>query len=53
MRRAKCEKGFFFSFDYTSDAMREIGRFFKEEHRVIVPLTVQEILNEEIAHKLA
>jgi hypothetical protein len=24
MRRAKCDKGFFVSFDYSSDAMREI-----------------------------
>ncbi len=53
MRRAKCEKGFFVSFDYSSDAMREIERFFKEEHRIIVPLTVREILEEEIARKLA
>ena len=53
MRRAKCEKGFFVSFDYSSDAMREIDRFFREEHRIIVPLTVREILDEEIANKLA
>ena len=52
MRRAKCEKGFFVSFDYSEDAMREIGRFFTEEHRVIVPLTVRDILDEEIARKL-
>jgi DNA modification methylase len=37
MRRAKCEKGIFVSFDYTSDALREIDRFFREEHRVIIP----------------
>ena len=53
MRRAKCEKGFFVSFDYSEDALREIGRFFTEEHRVIVPLTVRDILDEEIARKLA
>ena len=53
MRRAKCEKGFFVSFDYSEDAMREIGRFFTEEHRVIVPFTVRDILDEEIARKLA
>jgi hypothetical protein len=53
MRRAKCEKGFFVSFDYTSDALREIDRFFREEHRIIIPLTVREILDEEIARKLA
>ena len=27
--------------------------FFKQTKRVIVPLTVQEILDEQIAHKLA
>jgi hypothetical protein len=53
MRRAKCEKGFFVSFDYTNDALHEIGRFFREEHRIIIPLTVREILDEEIASKLA
>ncbi|MEO6787358.1 MAG: DNA methyltransferase, partial [Chthoniobacteraceae bacterium] len=53
MRRAKCEKGFFVSFDYSGDAMTEISRFFREEHRVIIPLTVREILDEQIAHKLA
>jgi hypothetical protein len=53
MRRAKCEKGFFVSFDYTGDSLHEIDRFFREEHRVIVPLTVREILDEEIASKLA
>ena len=53
MRRAKCEKGFFVSFDYTGDAMTEISQFFREEHRVIIPLTVREILDEQIAHKLA
>ncbi|MCX6906538.1 MAG: DNA methyltransferase, partial [Verrucomicrobia bacterium] len=53
MRRAKCEKGFFVSFDYSSDALQEIGRFFREEHRIIIPLTVREILDEEIARKLA
>jgi hypothetical protein len=53
MRRAKCEKGFFVSFDYSSDALREIDRFFREEHRIIIPLTVRDILDEEIARKLA
>lgn len=53
MRRAKCEKGFFVSFDFTGDAMTEIGRFFREEHRIIIPFTVREILDEQIAHKLA
>ena len=43
MRRAKCEKGFFVSFDFSSDALREIQRFFVEEQRIIIPVTVQEL----------
>ena len=53
MRRSKREKGFFVAFDYTEDALREIDRFFKDDHAVIIPLTVQEILEEHIARKLA
>ena len=53
MRRAKREKGFFVAFDYSEDALREIDRHFREDHTVIIPLTVQEILNEHIAQKLA
>jgi hypothetical protein len=52
MRRSKCAKGFFVSFAFTDDALREIQRFFVEEHAVIVPLTVQEILDEQMAMKL-
>lgn len=36
-----------------SDAMREIDRFFKADHAVIIPFTVREILDEQIARKLA
>ena len=53
MARNDRKKGFFVSFDYSSDAMSEIGAFFKKSGRVIVPLTVREILDEQIAHKLA
>ena len=53
MRRAKCGMGFFVSFDFTSDAVREIQRFFVEEQRIIIPVTVRDILDEQIAHKLA
>ena len=52
MRRSKREKGFFVAFDYTEDALREIARFFKADRAVIVPLTVREILEEQIARKL-
>jgi hypothetical protein len=53
MMREDCEKGFFVSFDYSSDALTEIESFFKRSHKVIVALTVQEILEEQIAKKLA
>jgi SAM-dependent methyltransferase len=53
MRRAERKKGFFVSFDYSPDAIAEAGRFFEKEHRVIVPFTVREILDERIALKLA
>lgn len=38
---------------FPDGALREIDRFFKADHAVIVPLTVQEILDEQIARKLA
>lgn len=53
MMREDRKKGFFVSFDYTSDALHEIDAFFRRSGRVIVPLTVREILDEEIARKLA
>lgn len=46
-------KGFFVSFDYTSDALTEVNSFFRKSHKAIIPLTVCEILEEEIAMKLA
>ena len=41
MMREDCEKGFFVSFDYSSDALQEIESFFKRSHKVIVALTVR------------
>lgn len=52
MMRARRKKGFFVGFDFSSDAMTEIGQFFKREHIAIVPLTVREILDETIAQRL-
>ena len=52
MRRSKRDKGFFVAFDYSDDALREIDRYFKADHAVIIPLTVKEILDEQIARKL-
>ncbi len=53
LMRENCEKGFFVSFDYSADALTEIDAFFKRSHKVIVALTVNDILNEQLARKLA
>jgi DNA modification methylase len=53
MARENRTKGFFVSFAFTSDALSEISSFFRKSGRVIVPLTVQEILDDQIAQKLA
>jgi hypothetical protein len=49
MNREKRTKDIFVSFAYTADALKEISAFFKREGKVIIPLTVREILDEEIA----
>jgi SAM-dependent methyltransferase len=51
--RARRKKGFYVGFDFSSDALTEIDAFFRRQHTVIVPLTVREILDEQIAQKLA
>ena len=53
MMREDCDKGFFVSFDYSSDALTEVSQFFTRSGKVIIPLTVQEILEESLARKLA
>jgi len=53
MMREDCEKDLFTPFDYPSDALSEIESVFERSHKVIVALTVQEILDEQIAKKLA
>jgi hypothetical protein len=53
MMREDCEKGLFVAFDYSSDALTEASQFFKRTGKIIIPLTVREILDEEIARKLA
>lgn len=53
MMRGDRGKGFFVSFAFTADALTEIGRFFKQSGKVIVPVTVREILDKRIAMKLA
>ncbi len=53
MTRENRTKGFFVSFDFSRDALTEISSFFRKSGKVIVPLTVREILDEELAQKLA
>jgi DNA modification methylase len=53
MMRTDRAKGFYVSFDYTTDAEIEIDAFFRKTGKVIVPLKVTEILNEQLAKKLA
>lgn len=53
MHRENRTKGFFVAFAFSSDAMTEINSFFKKSGKVIIPLTVREILDEELAMKLA
>jgi site-specific DNA-methyltransferase (adenine-specific) len=53
MLRAGRKKGFFVGFDFSQEALAEIGDFFRKQHTIIIPLTVREILDEHIAQKLA
>ena len=53
LAREKRTTGFFVAFDYSSDAMTEIGAFFKRTGIMIRALTVKDILDEQIAGKLA
>ena len=52
MGREECDLGFFVSFAYTQDAETEVSRFFKQTGKRIKLLTVQEILDDQLAHKL-
>ena len=51
MRRAKCDKGLL-RFEFSGDALFEIDRFRRTTGCDIKPLTVREILDEEIAKKV-
>ena len=53
MRRAKWARGFVVSWAWSDGARREIQRFFGDERTIIVPLTVPEILAEQIASRVA
>ena len=46
-------KGFLVAFDYSAGALKEVDRCFRLIGKAIVPLAVREILEEQIARKLA
>ncbi|HEX7342624.1 MAG TPA: DNA methyltransferase [bacterium] len=52
MRRDSRERGIFVALEYSDDALREIARVQREDKLLIVPITVQEILDEEAAQKI-
>ena len=52
MQRQGRNKGFFVSFDFTKDAHQEIKRAAREHELEIIPVTVQEILDEEVHYSL-
>ncbi len=51
MIREERKLGYFVGFDFSGDALYEIDRFRRKEGREIKPLTVREILGEELAKK--
>ena len=51
MQRAKRKFDYFVDFEFTGDALFEIERFRRATGCEIKPLTVREILDEEIATK--
>jgi hypothetical protein len=53
MLRENRKKGFLVAFGYTADAEREINAFFTRTGSIILPLTVREILDEQLFRKLA
>jgi hypothetical protein len=53
MMREERMLGYSVGFEFTGDALFEIDRFRRKEGREIKALTVREILDEEIARKLA
>jgi hypothetical protein len=49
MMREERMLDYFVGFEFTGDALFEIDRFQRKEGREIKPLTVREILDEEVA----
>jgi hypothetical protein len=53
LSRERQPKGFFVAFGYSDDAMKEIDAHFRATGAVIIPFTVKDILEEQLARKLA
>ena len=53
MTREDRTKGFIVGFDFSSDAMTEISAFFRKSGKSIIPFTVKEILEDQLAQKLS
>lgn len=47
LMRTDKPKGFFVSFDFTSDALQEIRRFHQQSGKVIKPLRVEDMLDDD------
>lgn len=52
MHREDRQRGFFVSFDYSSDAVAECAAFHKKSGRIIKLITVKEILDEQHTQKM-
>ena len=52
MKRQRRDKGFFIGFDFSRDALQEVSRAGREENLEIIPITVKEILDEEVRHRV-
>jgi hypothetical protein len=46
--RTSCRKGFFVSFEFTSDALQECRRFSQQTGKVIKPLRVADMLDDDV-----
>lgn len=52
MKRQRRDKGFFISFDFSHDALLEISQALREGDLEIIPITVREILEEEVHYRV-
>ena len=52
MMREECEKCFSISFDHKSDALIGVDAFFRHTGKNFIPLTMNDISEEQLARKL-